>query len=56
MNDLSERFLDFAVEIIKLVSDLPRTLTGRHIGKQLVNSSTSAGANYEEALRGSKSR
>ena len=55
MSDLSERFLEFAVEIIKLVSELPRTITGRHIGKQLLSSSTSAGANYEEAC-GAQSR
>ncbi len=54
-NDLSERFLDFAAEIIKLVVQLNRSAVGRHIGGQLIRSSTSAGANYEEAC-GAESR
>ena len=54
-NDLSERLLDFAAEIIKLVAPLNKTLVGRHIGGQLARSGTSAGANYEEAC-GAESR
>ena len=54
-NDLSERLLDFAAEIIKLVAPLNKTLVGRHIGGQLTRSGTSAGANYEEAC-GAESR
>ncbi|HDH06696.1 MAG TPA: four helix bundle protein [Nitrospirae bacterium] len=54
-NDLSERLLDFAVQIIKLVVQLNKTVVGRHISKQLIRSSTSAGANYEEAC-GAESR
>ena len=48
-NDLSERLLDFAAEIIKLVVKLNRSAVGRHIAGQLLRSSTSTGANYEEA-------
>lgn len=51
-NDLSERFLDFAVRVIKLVNGLPADMTGRHIAGQLLRSGTSAGANYEEARGG----
>ncbi len=47
--DLSERVLDFAADIIKLLSKLNRTAIGRHIGYQLMKASTSSGANYEEA-------
>ncbi len=54
-NDLSERLLDFAAEIIKLVVRLNKTAVGRHIGGQLTRSGTSAGANYEEAC-GAESR
>jgi four helix bundle protein len=43
------RLLDYGAEIIALVESLPRTLAGRHIGDQLLRSSTSVGANYEEA-------
>jgi len=48
-NDLSDRLLDFAAEIIKLVAQLNKSAVGRHIASQLIPSSTSAGANYEEA-------
>jgi len=54
-HDLAERILDFAVCVIKLSSNLPRDETGFHIRKQILRSSTSAGANYEEA-RGAESR
>jgi len=47
--NLSERFLDFAANIVKLVVRLNKTAVGRHIGGQLTHSATSAGANYEEA-------
>lgn len=49
MNNLSERFLIFAVEVIKLGRKLNKTYEGRHINGQLFRSSTSAGANYEES-------
>ncbi len=47
--DLSERILDYAVRIIKVVESLPKTLVGRRIGDQLLRSGTSVGANFEEA-------
>src|SRR3990167_4046368 len=48
-NNLSERLLNFAANIIKLAIRLNRTTAGRHIGGQLTHSGTSCGANYEEA-------
>ena len=54
-NELSERLLDFAANIVKLAIGLNRTPVGRHIGGQLARSATSAGANYEEAC-GAESR
>ena len=47
--DLSERLLDFAAGIIKLLVRLNKTAVGLHIGNQLMRSATSSGANYEEA-------
>ena len=47
--DLSERLLEFAANVIKLTAKLNRTATGRHIANQLMRAVTSAGANYEEA-------
>ena len=54
-SDLSERLLDFAAAIIKLVVEIDLTSFGRHIGGQLTRSATSVGANYEEAC-GAESR
>ncbi len=46
---LTDRLLIFAVEILKFISTLPGDSTAKHITTQLFRSSTSAGANYEEA-------
>ncbi len=54
-NELSERFLAYAAEIVKLVMKLRRTSVGREIGGQLLRSGTSTGANYEEGC-GAQSR
>jgi four helix bundle protein len=47
--EVSERLLEYGVRAIKVVESLPRTLVGRRIGDQLLRSSISVGANYEEA-------
>ena len=47
--DLKERTRLFALRTIRLVSALPKSDTGRIIGKQLLRSSTSVGANYRGA-------
>jgi hypothetical protein len=39
--DLSERLLEFAVRVGKVVDALPRTRLGRHVATQLVQSGTS---------------
>jgi four helix bundle protein len=46
--DLSERLLQFAVRVGKVVNALPNTRLGRHIAAQLVRSGTSSAPNYEE--------
>jgi len=53
--DLSERIETFAAEVIKGIPGIHKTFAGRHIAGQLIRSSTSAGANYEEAC-GAESR
>jgi four helix bundle protein len=45
----------FALRSLRLVDHLPRTMSGRAIGNQLVRSATSVGANYRAACR-SRSR
>jgi four helix bundle protein len=47
--DLEERTLKFAKRVIALVNRMPKTLPNMEIGKQLVKSSGSVGANYIEA-------
>ncbi|HHT9131192.1 MAG TPA: four helix bundle protein, partial [Candidatus Tripitaka californicus] len=54
-NQLSERLLDYGVDIVKLTAKLGRTVTGKYIANQLLRAGTSVGANYEEAC-GAQSR
>lgn len=49
--DLSVRTKQFALRIIRLFSALPNRDLARVIGKQLLRSGTSVGANYREACR-----
>jgi four helix bundle protein len=48
---LSDRTKQFALRIIRLFSALPNSDLARVIGKQLLRSGTSVGANYREACR-----
>jgi four helix bundle protein len=48
---LKERTKRFALEIIKLVESLPKVRTADVIGRQLLDSGTSVGANYRAACR-----
>jgi four helix bundle protein len=47
--DLEERTLTFAKKTIELINRLPKTLANTEIGRQLIRSSGSIGANYIEA-------
>ena len=49
--DLRERTKQFALRIIKLYSSLPKSTEAQVIGKQVLRSGTSVGANYREAYR-----
>ena len=49
--DLRDRTKAFALRIITLFSSLPKTEEARVLGKQLLRSGTSVGANYREAQR-----
>ena len=48
---LQQRTRKLAVQAIRLVGDLPRTPPADVIGRQLVRSATSVGANYRSACR-----
>ena len=50
--ELKQRTKRFALRVMALVESLPRTVTGRTIGNQLVRCGTSVGANYRAACRG----
>jgi four helix bundle protein len=54
--DLVERTKQFALRVVRLVAKLPKNDVGRVIGKQLLRSGTSIGANYREAIRSSTKR
>ena len=49
--ELEKRTKQFAVQIIKLASELPNTEVGRIVKYQMVKAGTSIGANYREANR-----
>jgi four helix bundle protein len=53
-NDLEERLIDFAVRVVKLSANLPKTSAGKHIAGQILRSGTSPAPNYGEA-RGAES-
>lgn len=50
--DLKERTKRFALQIIRLFGSLAKTAEAQVLGKQLLRSATSVGANYREAHRG----
>ncbi len=49
--ELRERTTEFALRIIKLFGALPKQTEAQVLGKQLLRSGTSVGANYREASR-----
>jgi len=51
-NDLRERTKHFGLRIIRMFAKLPKTAEAQVLGKQLLRSGTSIGANYREAFRG----
>ena len=50
--DLQERTKSFALRVVRMFSSLPKTTEARILGKQVLRSGTSIGANYREAYRG----
>jgi four helix bundle protein len=47
-DELSDRLLEFAARVGKVIDALPDTRLGRHVAGQLVRCGTSAPPNYEE--------
>ena len=50
--DLQDRTKRFALSVIRMFSMIPKTTEAQVLGKQLLRSGTSVGANYREAYRG----
>jgi four helix bundle protein len=50
-DELKKRTKDFALRTIRLVESLPKGKTADIIGRQLLRSGTSVGANYRSACR-----
>jgi four helix bundle protein len=48
-DDIRERLIDFAVNIIQLTTKLPKSPDGKHVAGQLLRSGTSPAPNYAEA-------
>ncbi|MFA6920332.1 MAG: four helix bundle protein [Gallionella sp.] len=51
-NDLRGRTKAFALRIVRMFTALPKTTEAQVLGKQVLRSGTSVGANYREAYRG----
>lgn len=51
VRDLRERTTQFALRIVKMFTALPKTTEAQVLGKQVLRSGTSVGANYREAHR-----
>src|ERR1700719_3871125 len=50
--DLRDRTKSFALRVVRMFSSLPKTTEAQILGKQVLRSGTSVGANYREAFRG----
>jgi four helix bundle protein len=50
--DLRERTKQFALRVVRMFATLPKTTEAQVMGKQVLLSGTSIGANYREASRG----
>jgi len=48
---LRQRTKDFAIQVIRMYSALPKSTEAQVLGKQVLRSGTSVGANYREACR-----
>ena len=49
--DLRDRTKAFAILVLRMYSSLPKTTEAQVLGKQVLRSGTSVGANYREAYR-----
>ncbi len=50
-NDLRERTTEFALRIVRMYKNLPKTTEAQTLGKQVLRSGTSVGAQFRESQR-----
>ena len=50
--DMKQRLKAFAIRIIKMVDEMPNTISGNAIARQVIRSGTSPSANYRAACVG----
>jgi 23S rRNA-intervening sequence protein len=50
-SDLRQRTKEFGLQIVRMFSGLPKTAEAQVLGRQVLRSGTSVGANYREAYR-----
>lgn len=50
-NDLRERTTEYALRVIRLYSSLPKSIVAQTLGKQVLRSGTSVGAQFRESQR-----
>jgi len=50
-NDLRERTTEFALRIVRMYMSLPKTTEAQTLGKQVLRSGTSVGAQFRESQR-----
>ena len=55
-NQLEERLIKFAVDIILLCKTMDKSFASEHLTKQLIRSSTSVALNYGEARSGESTK
>ena len=54
--EMLDRTREFALRVVKLVAAMPGGRVGDVLGRQVLKSGTSIGANYREAIRASSKR
>lgn len=50
-NDLRDRTTNYALRVVRMYSNLPKTTVAQTIGKQVLRSGTSVGAQFRESQR-----
>ena len=51
VNNLKDRTKKFSIDVVALVAGLPKSVVAEVLGKQILRSATSVGANYRAACR-----